>query len=123
MTKIAIIEDDIAIVQMYLMKFESEGFDVLTAGDGQQGLELIEKESPDIVLLDLMMPVMRGDEMLMKLRAQKWGKDIPVIVLTNMGESEAPDTIKQNNVSGFIVKAHMTPKEVAALIKNKLNIK
>ncbi|HIA92025.1 TPA: response regulator [Candidatus Saccharibacteria bacterium] len=122
MTKIAIIEDDIAIVQMYLMKFESEGFEVYTAGDGEQGLTLIKDKKPDIVLLDLMMPVMRGDEMLSQLRAEDWGKDVPVIVLTNMGESEAPDSIKKNGVSGFIVKAHMTPKEVANLVKEKLNI-
>lgn len=118
--KIAIIEDDIAIVQMYRMKFESEGYTVVTAGDGQAGLALIEKETPDIVLLDLMMPEMNGDEVLTKLRKEPWGKDMPVIVLTNMGESEAPKSIKENGVKQFIVKADMTPKDVADTVKATL---
>ena len=63
-TKVAIIEDDIAISQMYRLKFETEGYEVQTADNGKIGLELIEAFSPDIVLLDLMMPEMTGDEML-----------------------------------------------------------
>lgn len=120
MAKIAIIEDDIAIVQMYRMKFESEGFVVVTADNGKDGLALIHKEKPDIVLLDLMMPEMRGDEMLAELRQKDWGKDIKVIVLTNMGESEAPDSVMENGALGYIVKADMTPKQVAEKVKAAL---
>lgn len=120
MTKVAIIEDDIAIVQMYLVKFQTEGFDVVTANDGKAGLALVETASPDIVLLDLMMPEMRGDEMLAAMRATDWGKDTRVIILTNMGETEAPDSIKKNNVLDFIVKADMTPKQVVDKVKEHL---
>lgn len=115
--KIAIVEDDVAIVQMYRMKFESEGYEVSTAAEGKAGLELIETFKPDVILLDLMMPVMGGAEMLESLRKQPWGKFIKVIVLTNMGESEAPQKIKELGVSEFIVKADMTPKQVADRIK------
>ena len=118
--KIAIVEDDIAIVQMYRMKFETEGYDVASAGDGKQGLELIEDFQPDIVLLDLMMPVMGGAEMLEKMRDTDWGKDIKVIILTNMGESEAPNGINELGVEEFIVKADMTPKQVAERVKQAL---
>ena len=120
MTKIAIIEDDQAISQMYRIKFEAEGYDVETAENGQFGLELIEKMRPDIVLLDLMMPVMTGEEMLAKLRATPWGKDIKVIVLTNRGEQEIPEEVKQLNVTALILKADMTPRQVAELVKAKL---
>jgi len=120
MTKIAIIEDDAQIVQMYRMKFESEGYDVVTAGNGRDGLVLIKANNPDIVLLDLMMPEMRGDEMLIELRKQSWGKHLPVIILTNMGKSEAPKTITENGVRKFIVKSDMTPKEVADLVRVEL---
>lgn len=120
MTKIAIVEDDVAIAQMYGIKFESEGFTVQTAENGRLGLELIEKMRPDIVLLDLMMPEMNGDEMLAKMRATDWGKDIKVIILTNMGEQEAPEILKTLNVSAFVVKADFTPKQVAELVKSKL---
>lgn len=120
MAKIAIIEDDIAISQMYSIKFEAEGYEVEAAENGKLGLELIEKMKPDMVLLDLMMPEMNGDEMLTKLRATDWGKDIKVIILTNMGEQEAPAILKTLNVSDFIVKADMTPRQVADLVKMKL---
>ena len=76
MIKVAIIEDDQAISQMYRIKFEAEGYSVETAENGKLGLRLIEKMRPDIILLDLMMPVMGGEEMLKELEA-KQAKDKP----------------------------------------------
>lgn len=115
--KIAIVEDDAAIAQMYRMKFEAEGLTVETAENGVLGLDLIKEMNPDIVLLDLMMPEMNGDEVLAQMRASDWGKDIKVIILTNMGEQEAPARLKDLNVSAFIVKADMTPRQVAELVQ------
>ncbi len=120
MAKVAIVEDDQAISQMYRIKFEAEGFEVETAENGKLGLELCEKMKPDIILLDLMMPEMTGDEMLKKLRATDWGKNIRVIILTNMGEQEAPISLKELNVRRFIVKAEMTPRQVAEMVKTEL---
>ncbi len=120
MTKIAIIEDDAAISQMYLMKFQAEGYEVETAENGQLGLELAETMRPDIILLDLMMPEMNGDEMLEKLRASDWGKNTKVIILTNMGEQEIPPKIKELGVLTVIAKADMTPRQVAELVKKHL---
>jgi len=119
-TKIAIIEDDAAISQMYRMKFEAEGYAVETAENGRLGLDLAKAMKPDMILLDLMMPEMNGDEMLKRLRGTDWGKNIKVIILTNMGEQEAPDTLKDLNVEAFIVKAEMTPRQVAELVKEHL---
>lgn len=119
-TKIAIIEDDQAISQMYRIKFEAEGYDVETAENGELGLGLIESMRPDIVLLDLMMPVMAGEEMLAKLRTTEWGKDIKVIILTNRGEQEIPPEVKKLGVAAIILKADMTPRQVAELVKSKL---
>ncbi|MCA9301135.1 response regulator [Candidatus Nomurabacteria bacterium] len=119
-TKIAIIEDDIAISQMYRLKFETEGYDVQTAEDGKLGLELLEGFKPKIILLDLMMPEMTGDEMLVELRKKPWGKDIIVIILTNLGEEEAPNILKELNVHSYIVKAEMTPRQVAERVKTAL---
>jgi two-component system response regulator ResD len=118
--KVAIIEDDQAISQMYRLKFEAEGYKVETAENGQLGLELAEKMQPNIILLDLMMPVMSGEEMLAKLRATDWGKDIKVIILTNRGEQEIPDEVKKLNVLAVILKADMTPRQVHELVKAKL---
>lgn len=120
MTKIAIIEDDAAIHQMYRMKFENEGFDVQLASDGKSGVELVKTFQPDIALLDLQMPGMDGAEALDKMRAQEWGKDIPVIILTNLGEEESPKELKTLNVAGYIVKADLTPRQVVARTKEVL---
>lgn len=121
MPKIAIIEDDAAISQMYRIKFEAEGFTVETAENGKLGYELLEKFRPDIVLLDLMMPEINGDELLVKIRGEDWGKNLKVIVLTNMGEEEAPDRLRALDVSAFIVKSDMTPRQVAELVKKQLS--
>src|SRR3954462_9130447 len=115
MANIAIIEDDLAIAQMYRLKFEAEGYKVEIAENGKLGLELCEKMKPDLVLLDLMMPEMNGDEMLDKMRSTDWGKNIKVFILTNVGEQEAPDKLKSLHVSDYIVKAEMTPRQVADL--------
>lgn len=120
MTKIAIIEDDPVINQMYRMKFEADGFDVQMAADGHQGVALVESFRPDIILLDLQMPHMNGAEALSAIRKAPWGKDIPVLILTNLGEEEAPDTLKTLNVSSYIVKADYTPKQVVARVKETL---
>lgn len=118
--KIAIVEDDLAISQMYRIKFEAEGYHVETAENGRLGLALAESMKPDIILLDLMMPEMTGDEMLIKLRETEWGKNIKVIILTNMGEQEVPEKVKEFGVSAFILKADMTPRQVAEVVKKTL---
>lgn len=120
MPKIAIIEDDQAISQMYRFKFEAEGYSVETAENGKLGLELLEKMKPDIILLDLMMPEMTGDEMLERLRETPWGQKVKVIILTNMGEQEIPAKVKGLGVSGVILKADMTPRQVADVVKKHL---
>ena len=120
MTKIAIVEDDEAISQMYRIKFEAEGYTVETAANGKLGLALAEEMRPDIMLLDLMMPVMDGEQMLLRLRKTDWGKKIKVIILTNRGEQEIPDSIKSAGIEALILKAAMTPRQVAELVKAKL---
>ena len=118
--KVAIVEDDQAIAQMYLQKFELEGYNVETAENGKLGLQLVEKMKPDIILLDLMMPEMNGDEMLAELRKTTWGQDIKVIVLTNKGEQEIPPELRSLGVSAVILKADMTPRQVADVVRKLL---
>ena len=120
MTKIAIIEDDSAIHQMYRMKFESEGFDVQLAGDGRSGVELVKKFRPDLVLLDMQMPEVDGLSALRIIRKEDWGKTVPVIILTNLGEEESPKELRSLGISGYIVKADLTPRQVVARVKETL---
>jgi DNA-binding response OmpR family regulator len=121
MAKVAIVEDDQAISQMYRFKFEAENYEVETAENGKIGLALAEKMKPDIILLDLMMPEMTGDEMLAKMRATSWGKHIKVIILTNKGEQEIPPEVRELGVTAVILKADMTPRQVAEVVKKHLS--
>lgn len=122
MTKIAIIEDDSVINQMYRMKFEAEGFDVEVADNGKTGIELVKTFQPDIVLMDLQMPEMTGDEALQTIRSESWGKHLPVIILTNLGAEEAPKSLRQLNVQSYIVKADLTPSQVVDRVKRALAV-
>jgi len=123
MTKIAIIEDDPVISQMYRMKFEADGFDVQLAHNGVHGVALVEDFMPDLILMDLQMPEMTGDEALHIIRSSPWGRDIPVIILTNLGEEEAPKTIRGLGIDSYIVKAELTPRQVVQRVKDALDKK
>lgn len=122
MTKIAIIEDDSVINQMYRIKFEAEGFDVQVADNGKSGIELVKNFQPDIVLLDIQMPEMTGDEALQHMRSQNWGKTVPVIVLTNLGAEESPKVLRSLNIHSYIVKADFTPSQVVDRVKQALSL-
>jgi DNA-binding response OmpR family regulator len=120
MPKIAVIEDDHSVQQMYEFKLSFEGFDVQCAGDGESGYELCERFKPDLLLLDLRMPRMNGDEMLKKIRETDWGSAIRVIILTNASKSEAPSSLRFLHVERYIVKAHHTPKQVLEVVHEVL---
>ena len=122
MTKIAIIEDDPVISQMYRMKFEADGFEVQLADNGRRGVDLVKAFTPDIILLDLKMPHMDGAEALTEIRGHDWGKDVPVIILTNLGEEEAPKDLRKLGIHSYIVKADLTPRQVVGRVKEALNL-
>lgn len=122
MIKIAIIEDDPVIAQMYRMKFEADGFEVQTADNGREGIALTERFSPDLILLDMQMPEMDGNEALALIRKHDWGKEIPVIVLTNLGEEEAPKELRSLGIHSYIVKADLTPRQVVGRVKSALRL-
>ena len=122
MTKIAIIEDDPVISQMYRMKFEADGFDVQLANNGKRGVDLVKDFTPDLILLDLQMPEMNGVEALTIIRKNDWGKTVPVIILTNLGEEESPKELRTLGIHSYIVKANLTPRQVVQHAKDALNL-
>ncbi len=122
MTKIAIIEDDPVISQMYRMKFESSGFQVEIADNGVRGVALAKAFNPDIILLDLGMPEMTGDEALVEIRKLPEHKTTPVIILTNLGEEEAPKGLRDLGIHSYIVKANLTPRQVTSRVKEALGL-
>lgn len=118
--KILVVEDDDAIRNLYEMKLQREGFTTATATNGQSGLQAAKDFIPDLILLDLRMPVMGGDEMLLKLRESEWGSNMRVIILTNISKSEAPHSMRFLHVDRYIVKVHTTPAQVVAMVKEVL---
>lgn len=119
--KILLVEDEQSIRDMYVFKLNGSDYDVKIAENGKVGLHLASEWHPDLILLDIMMPVMNGGVMLEKLRAEEWGASIRVIILTNLSKSEAPTVLRFLNVDRYIVKAHSTPKEVIKVIQDILD--
>ena len=122
MPKIAIIEDDISLADMYQIKLEASGFECVVAYDGKKGLEMITDKDPDLVLLDLMLPEMTGSEVLARFRATDIGKDTKVIVLTNISEYEAPEDLKKHNILRYMVKANYTPSQIIDVVREALTM-
>lgn len=120
MYKICVIEDEPSIAAMYEFKLRLEGYAVSIASNGSDGLKLIKAESPDLILLDLKMPRMSGDEMLEKLRATAWGSAVRVIILTNISKNEAPQKLRFLNVDRYVVKAHHTPAQIVQIVDETL---
>lgn len=120
MAKILIIDDDALMVRMYQTKLKSDGYEVATAADGKEGMEKIKKETPDLVLLDIMMPVMNGLELLKKLKADKETKNLPIVLLSNVGEEADINKGLEMGAVAYLVKASYTPKEVVQKIKEVL---
>ena len=118
--KILIVEDDKMISSMYETKLKQEGFAIFTAADGQQGLEMAIKEKPDIVLLDIILPAMDGFAVLQELRLNPGTKNIPIIMLTNLGTSEDKEKGEKMGATDYLVKANLTPAQVTDAVKKYL---
>jgi DNA-binding response OmpR family regulator len=119
--KIAVIEDETPIRELYRAKLTLSGYEVRTATNGVEGLKLAEEFQPDLILLDIRMPQMSGDQMLLKMREQDWGADIRVVILTNLSKDEAPSVLRFLNVDRYIVKAHHTPKQIVDIVAEILS--
>ena len=117
---ILIIEDDITIAQMYRLKLELDGHKVEIALDGRSGLKAISYVKPDLVLLDIMMPRMNGDEVLKRIRSNPATANLSVLVLTNIGNEELRNRMKKMGVTSYIQKSDLTPKRVLAKINEVL---
>ena len=122
MPKIVLVEDDQMLAEIYQTAIELEEFECHTAPDGMVGLALIQQELPDLVLLDLMLPQLSGDEVLRHMRESEWGKDIKVIILTNISESEAPPELEKYGFERYLVKANNSPQSVMQIVKETLGL-
>ena len=122
-TKILIVEDEAVISKTYAEELRDQGFLVLTAMNGSVGLEIASREKPDIILLDILMPVMDGLTMMSKLRESGlYGKNVPIILLTNLSASEGKimKAITKDEPAYYLVKSDYTLSGVLEKIKERL---
>lgn len=119
---ILIVEDDPILVKMYTAKFTTDGFTVLSASDGVEGLNMALTQPVDCMILDVMMPKMTGVDMLTKLRADEKGKNIPTLVLTNLPQKEEAMKLQELGIKEYLVKANLTPSEIVAKVKQHLAV-
>jgi two-component system, sensor histidine kinase and response regulator len=120
MANVVLVEDDVMLAEIYQTRLELAGYTCFVANDGGVGLALIKDKQPDLVLLDLMLPVMSGDQILREMRQSDWGKNIKVILLTNISESEAPEGLEQLGFERYIVKANITNNQLVETINEVL---
>ena len=116
--KILIVEDDAFIRDIYGVKFTNEGFDVILAENGIEAVRKLEDVTPDVILLDMIMPYMDGMEVLKKIKDNQAWKSIPIIMLTNISEKEKINQGKEFGVNEYLIKSHFTPAEVVDKVNN-----
>lgn len=115
--KVLIVEDDEMISSMYKTKLEQLGYLVVLAANGVDGLELAKAENPDLILLDIIMPQLDGFSVLQQLKGDENMRNIPVIMLTNLGTDEDKEKGRIFGADGYLVKSNLTPTQVGEEIE------
>lgn len=116
--KVLIVDDDKFLLNMYSIKFKNQGFEVEVAPGGTEALEKLHGGFlPNIIILDLIMPVMNGFEFLEKMRSEKLGGNATVIILTNQNQQGDIQKAEKLGVQGYIVKASSIPSEVVTQVE------
>ena len=117
---ILLAEDDAFLHRMYVTKLSGAGFEVISALDGQEALEKAGSAELDAVLLDILMPKKSGFEVLKEMRANAKFKDLPIIILTNLNDTDDIKKAKALGASEYVVKSHFLPSEVVELVQKHL---
>ena len=120
MKTILLIEDDPFLIDIYSTKLKEVGFNVTTAEDGEEAIRKIKDESPDLVLLDIVLPTINGWEILRNVRKDKDLGDLKIVVLSNLGEKSEVEKGMKAGATKYLVKAHYTPSEVVREIREIL---
>ena len=115
--RILVCDDDEMLVDLLLYRLEARGFDVLVARDGGEALTMAERERPDAIVLDAMMPVMNGEQVLRSLRAGEWGRDIPVLMLTARRQERDIVGALELGANEYVVKPFIPEELVARLTR------
>ena len=118
--KILLVEDEEIMINLLQRKLVKEGYKVLIARDGQEGLEKMRKEKPDLVLLDIIMPKMGGFEVMEEMEKDKELNKIPVIVISNSGQPVELDKAQKLGAKDWLIKTEFDPQEVVEKVKKQI---
>lgn len=121
MKRILIIEDEKILSDMYKFKLSKEGFEVISAIEVDEAIELAKKQIPDLVVLDMLLPKESGVNYLIKIKKIDNLKLIPVLVLTNFDDNQTRAQAFENGAKDYLIKSNHDPKEIVARIKELLN--
>jgi len=119
---ILICEDEIPMLNTLVSKFRNEGFEVIEARNGEEGYRLALSRKPDLLLLDIVMPKMDGLSLMKKIRDDKWGSNVPIVLLTNLSDAEKVSEAAKYGVYDFLVKTDWRLDDIVALVKEKLGL-
>lgn len=119
---VLVVEDEPAVALALTDALTKEGFTVVGAKDGQEGLAQAIAQHPDIVVTDLKMPVMTGLEMIEKLRADEWGKNVKVIILSNMSDLETLQSAMERGAFHYMVKGDSSMADIVAAVRKHLGV-
>jgi len=119
---ILVIEDDKFLRDLIIQKIIKEGFNVIEAVDGEEGIRKIKEEKPDLILLDLILPNIDGFEVLSKMREDASLNSLPVIILSNLGQKEDIEKGMKLGAVDYLIKAHFTPEEIVHRIRMHLKL-
>jgi DNA-binding response OmpR family regulator len=120
---ILIIEDELPMLKALADKFSREGFEIFEAKDGKEGLSTALSKKPSLIILDIFMPVMDGKTMFEKLRADDWGKTVPVIILTNLNpDDKTLDELMKNGPSYYFIKSKWKLEELVEKVKKEVGV-
>ena len=120
--KILIIEDEKIISDLLERKLTKEGYSVVITTNGIDGLAMMRKDRPDIILLDIVMPRMGGFEVMEEMNKDETLKDIPIIVVSNSGQPVEIDRIKKMGAKDWLIKTEFNPQEVLEKVKKQIGI-
>ncbi|HEX5456448.1 MAG TPA: response regulator [Candidatus Saccharimonadales bacterium] len=118
--KIAVVEDNVALADIYKTRMELLGYKCIAVSDGETAFGVLQQELPDLVLLDLMMPKVSGDQLLARIRQTDWGRSMKVLIVSNLSEEDAPEGLRDLGIEGYAIKANLTGDQIDRLVNGIL---
>lgn len=120
MKKILLIEDEEIIISLLEKKLKDEGYKIIVANHGKEGLEKMKSEKPDLILLDIVMPVLDGFGVLEEMNKSQELKKIPVVIISNSGQPVELGRAKKLGVKDWLIKTEFDPQEVLDKVKKQI---